>query len=117
MGRPKKLDPIQRARLNLSFNLSDPSQRYVYNYLMKKKGSATKIVTDAVLHSSERTEDASTSTKTIPAPADSFPQPFHPIENKAESETYTAGSYAEPMGINESDFDDLDDALSAFGDA
>lgn len=114
MGRRKKLDPVQRARLNLSFNLSDPSQRFVYNYLIKQKGNATRVVTDAVLHSSETKETSESFQSKLPAPRlpEANKKVYQPPAMHNES-VYTE-SYAD---ISDGDFDDLDDALSAFGDA
>lgn len=116
MGRRKNLTPVQRARMNLSFNLSDPSQRHVYNYLSKQKGNITQIITNAILRSTDESTDDAADSRKVPIRTVTKPRPIILREEAHDSREFDT-PVGEYMQISDSDFDDLDDALSAFGDA
>lgn len=127
MGRRKNPVPVKRGRVSLSFNLSDPMQRYAYNYLAGNRGNATKIVVNAIIQG--QNADTKKATEFVPnthnSVADTKPsiKVERDLSGSAKQVNYFAGpdaSVSAPSfeSVEEGVGDDfLEDALDAFGDA
>lgn len=126
MGRRKNPVPVKRGRVSLSFNLSDPTQRYTYNYLVGNRGKATKIVVDAIIAGQATGTKKATEfvTHTQDSVADIKPSikvgknTWNTGERVSHFTEPEGAASVEPVSVADEVSDDfLEDALDAFGDA
>lgn len=126
MGRRKNPVPVKRGRVSLSFNLSDPTQRYTYNYLVGNRGKATKIVVDAIIagqatgtkKATEFAPHAQDSVANIKPSIKIEKNPWSTGEKVSHFTESEGAESAESVSVAEEVSDDfLEDALDAFGDA
>lgn len=132
MSRRRQYSSSVRARINLSFNVSDPAQMLAYRYLKSQNKNATQLVLDALygkngpLSENQKSDDSqayeaqSQANAVIhqPAPVSEHPEGVAMEPSAPQPRTQVVEPFdVQYDGMGNDDDAFLDDALDAFGDA